>query len=175
MAYKDEFISQWDELISNVDSEIIRQINSTGRVDILKINNTLKSASGKWEASFQYQGIWLDKIKKINPDIAMEFERIIGSLHIEDLPLPKEKSIIPTIVIAVVSGIAAFFLASFLNLRDWQIIGTAVLLPVVVFGSMRTIVKDTGTSSKMDARKQFLDQLNPQMQMLIKLCERLDK
>lgn len=160
MNYTDDINSQWQELSSIIESEIIRTLRAKNKVDVAALDTTFEAEKAKWDSGINYRGAWLSTLAKSNSGLS---GRIIDSLkslklsHQHGIQYPSP-TLYVVVSILIITGIIV--IAMRLDIALWkQLLGMALAGSAVITFSISIL-----NSQREKAKKKTLDFYRSQLQ-----------
>lgn len=84
MSWESEFESQWQTFLDTVETNVRREIKTSGSLDYRSVNTIIQKETAKWSNSTHYNGAWLRNLKLKYPLLGEEFSVILEQLNLDD-------------------------------------------------------------------------------------------
>ena len=148
MNYTDDINSQWQELCSIIESEIIRNLRAKNKVEGAALDATFETEKAKWNSNIDYRGAWLSTLAKNDSTLAGRIRDSLKGMkltHQHGIHHPSSKLymlVSALLIIGIIIVAMRFDIVLWKQLLGMALGGSAVITcSISIFNAQREKVK----------------------------------
>lgn len=175
MSWESQFTAQWQTFLNTVENRMRRELEAKKQLDAASVNSILQTETAKWSTSSQYNGAWLQKLKKQHPGLGEEFERRVADLRISEPPSIAARISVLDILMGLALAVITFFGMRWFGFSFYkQMLGATVAL-VIYSSVLPSILGARKSQNTARVLQQLRADLNAQGQTLRDLALRAER
>lgn len=173
MAYKTDFLSQWNAVTTAVKVELKKELDYPGKIKLDKLNETYQLQTKKWSSEMMYEGNWLANIQ--NEKFSKEFLSALHGFHFSEVTLLSKRSVTGYLLSAA-AGVASFLILGYaVHLGRLLSLGIGAVILVLGMAFSASVERKKAEEEKESIKAEYVKQLQTVEKTLAELCEKYDK
>lgn len=172
MAYKTDFLSQWNNVISAIKVEMNKQLDYLGKIKVEKLNEAFNLQTQKWSSGIIYEGKWLANME--DEEFSRKFLNVLHRFKFSEVTVSNKRSVIGYLI-PVVVGVGSFLLIKYII--HMPLFGSVAIAAIVLILGIRlnaSFEKKKMNEENENIKAAYIEQLKVIENELVALCQKYD-